>query len=70
MIKFSATWILLFCMVFTYKDSWNNIRMQFETDIKGKGLSMIHDLDYMPNPLERLGPVPDDWGPCVKRPGR
>jgi hypothetical protein len=57
-------------MIFTYKDSWNNIRMQFKTDINGKVLSMIHDLDYMKNPLERLGPVPDDYGSCLERPKR
>ncbi len=56
--------------IFTYKDSWNNIRMQFKTDINGKALSMIHDLDYMKNPLERLGPVPDDYGSCLERPKR
>ena len=57
-------------MIFTYSDSWNNIRMQFETDANGKALRMIHDLDYMRNPLERLGPVPDEFGPCVERPKR
>ena len=56
--------------IFTYSDSWNDIRMQFETDTNGKALRMIHDLDYMKNPLERIGPVPDEFGPCVERPKR
>ncbi len=55
-------------MVFTYKDSWNNIRMQFETDANGKGPTMIHDLDFMKNPLVRLGPVSEEWGKCIERP--
>lgn len=27
--------------------------------------TMVHELDYMPSPLPRLGPLPDDWEECV-----
>ncbi len=29
-------------------------------------LSMVHQLDYMPNPLPRVGPLPDDWQECLQ----
>jgi len=44
--------------------------MWFETDNNGKAVSMIHDLTGMKSPLERVGPLPSDWEPCVERPKR
>jgi hypothetical protein len=29
---------------------------------------MVHGLDYMPNPLRHLGPLPDDWQKCIQPP--
>jgi len=55
---------------FTYSDSFSKIRMEFITDKKGKAIKMIHDLSFMKTPLERLGPIPDDWEPCVEQPKR
>ena len=28
--------------------------------------SMVHQLDYMPNPLPRIGPLTDDWQECIQ----
>ncbi len=28
--------------------------------------SIVHELDYMPNPLPRVGPLPDDWQECIQ----
>jgi hypothetical protein len=51
--------------VFIYKDSFNDIRMEFAGS--GKDEKMIHNLSFMKSPLQRLGPIPEDWGPCVER---
>jgi hypothetical protein len=54
--------------VFTYSDSFNDIRMEFVTDENGKAMKMIHNLSSLKSPLERVGPLPDDWDPCYERP--
>jgi hypothetical protein len=55
---------------FSYADSFVKLNMEFETDANGKAVRMGHDLSYMKTPLERLGPVPDDWEPCLEPPER
>ena len=54
--------------IFTYSDSFNNIRMEFTTDKNGKATKMIHNLPSLKTPLERLGPLPEDWDPCYEQP--
>ena len=39
-------------------------KLRFE--FQAQPQSMVHDVDYMPNPLPRLGPLPDDWQECVQ----
>lgn len=56
--------------VFTYQDSFNKLRMEFETDANGKAVRMIHDLEFMKSPVERIGPLPEEWDPCLERPKR
>jgi len=56
--------------VFTYADSFFKLGMEFETDEDGKAIRMNHDLSFLKTPLEKLGPIPDDWEPCVERPKR
>jgi hypothetical protein len=56
--------------VFTYADSFSKVRMEFKTDKDGKAFRMIHDLSALKTPLEKHGPIPDDWDPCLERPKR
>ena len=56
--------------VFTYQDSFSKLKMEFETDGSGKAVKMKHDLEYLKSPLERVGPLPDDFEPCMERPKR
>jgi len=56
--------------VFTYQDSFSKLKMEFETDVNGKAVKMMHDLEFMKSPLEWVGPLPDDWDPCLERPKR
>jgi hypothetical protein len=56
--------------IFTYADSFFKLRMEFKTDEDGKAIRMIHDLSFLKTPLERLGPIPEDWEPCLERPKR
>ena len=56
--------------VFTYSDSFNNLRMEFVTDNTGKAIKMIHDIKSMKTPLERVGPLPDNMKHCIERPKR
>ena len=53
--------------VFTYSDSFSNIKIEFVMGNDNKALKMNHDLSFMKTPLERLEPIPDDWDPCIKR---
>jgi hypothetical protein len=55
---------------FSYTDSFVKLNMEFETDANGKAVRLVHDLSYMKTPLERLGPIPDDWEPCLEQPER
>ena len=52
--------------VFTYEDSFSSVRMEFETDDDSNAIRMNHDLSAIKTPLERLGPIPDDWDPCLE----
>jgi hypothetical protein len=51
--------------VFTMKDSFNNIRMEFGSGTGG--FQMNHNLEFMESPLQRLGPLPEDWDSCLER---
>lgn len=51
--------------IFTYKDSFNNLRMEFVNE--GNTLKMIHDLEFLKSPLVRTGPLPEDWESCLER---
>jgi len=55
---------------FSYADSFVKLNMEFDTDANGKAVRMVHDLSFMKTPLERTGPVPEDWEPCVEPPER
>ncbi len=55
---------------FSYSDSFSKLNISFETDGDGKAVKMIHDLNFIKTPLVRMGPTPDEWGPCVERPKR
>ncbi len=56
--------------VFTYEDSFIQLRLEFETDENGKTVRMHHDLQGMKSPLVWSGPLPEDWDPCLERPKR
>ncbi len=51
--------------VFEYSDEWASIRMEFRMGPDGTAGAMIHDVDGMPSPLPRLGPLPEGWEGCV-----
>lgn len=52
--------------VFTSSNSFNSIRMEFRTGDSGS-LEMVHDLEFMPSPLQRIGSLPSDWDSCLER---
>jgi hypothetical protein len=55
---------------FTYSDSFQSLSMEFETSADGSVRNMLHDVNGVDSPLERLGPLPDDWPDCQERPKR
>lgn len=56
---------------FEYADSFTRLKLEFDVGPDGKALAMKHDLDFLPNPLKRIGPLPEEWGrDCIKRPLR
>jgi hypothetical protein len=56
---------------FEYSDSFTKLKLQFQTGPDGKAVSMNHDLEFMPKPLKRIGPLPEQWGSdCIEPPRR
>lgn len=51
--------------VFTFENQYSDIRMEFGAG--SEGLEMIHNLDFMESPLQRVGPLPEDWDSCIER---
>lgn len=49
---------------FEYADSWISFWLEFQPGA-GSAESVAHDLDFLPSPLARLGPLPEGWGECV-----
>ena len=43
-------------------------QFEFQTEGDGTARAMVHGLDYMPNPLPRIGPLPDGWQQCIDPP--
>ncbi len=50
---------------FEYADSWIHFSMEFQSTGDGSS-AIVHDLDYLPSPLPRIGPRPDGWQECIK----
>jgi len=46
-----------------------SLRLEFELGPDGTAEAMIHDMDGMPSPLTRMGPLPEGWGECLQRRG-
>lgn len=53
--------------VFSFEDSFNNIRMEFPTNTGNNTMAMIHNLEFLKSPLERIGDLPNDWDSCMER---
>lgn len=52
--------------VFTFENAYSNIRIEFTTGADGNP-GMIHNLDFMESPLQRVGDLPQDWDSCIER---
>jgi hypothetical protein len=56
---------------FEYADSFTKLKLEFQTGPDGKAVTLNHDLDFMPKPLKRIGPLPEQWGSdCIDPPRR
>ncbi|MGA7305845.1 MAG: hypothetical protein WBW88_13280 [Rhodothermales bacterium] len=54
---------------FSYSSQYTNIHMEFDVDDNGNAKAMIHDLDFMPSPLPKHQPLPEEWRACVRPEG-
>lgn len=54
---------------FSYTSQYTNFTMEFELDADGNATTMIHDLDFMPSPLPKHGPLPEEWRACIRPEG-
>lgn len=54
--------------VFTYADDWTNLSMEFTGS--GDNSRLMHDVEGISSPVDRLGPLPEDWPECQERPLR
>lgn len=55
--------------VFSYSSQYSNFQMEFELGEDGNAKAMIHDLDFMPSPLPKHQPLPEEWRECIRREG-
>ena len=44
-----------------------SVHVEFQLGPDGQAQGMEHDLDFMPNPLPKVGPLPEGWGECLER---
>jgi hypothetical protein len=51
--------------IFDHGSTLGGVHMEFTLSAEGKAEAMIHDLDFMPNPLPRVGPLPEEWTACI-----
>jgi len=56
--------------VFSYSDSFLAFAMEFELDDKGRAIALRHDLDGVPNPMQRSGDLPPELRGCLPTPTR
>jgi hypothetical protein len=52
---------------FEMESDFFSVHMEFELGPEGEAQAMQHDLDFMPNPLQKTGPLPEGWGECLER---
>jgi hypothetical protein len=55
---------------FTYSDSWTSVRLEFQGESGGTPTAVLHDVEGLPSPAPRLGPLPQGWEKCVPPPER
>lgn len=53
---------------FEMSDQFRSLSLVFSVGPDGNATGMHHDLEALPNPLTRLGPLPEGWGACVEDP--
>lgn len=51
--------------VFTFENDYSNIQMEFGNS--SNGFEMIHNLEFMESPLQRVGSLPGEWDSCIER---
>lgn len=55
---------------FTYSDSWTSVRLEFQGAGGATPTAVVHDVEGLPSPAPRLGPLPAGWEKCVPPPER
>lgn len=51
--------------LFTLEDSFNDIRVEFQSG--GESTGMSHNLEFIESPLQHLNSLPQDWNSCIER---
>ena len=50
---------------FSYKDSFMALDIEFKLDTNQQAKTLIHSLEGMTSPLERVGPLTKDYPECI-----
>jgi hypothetical protein len=53
---------------FEMSDQFRSLSLLFAVGADGNATAMHHDLDNLPNPLTKVGPLPEGYGDCVQDP--
>lgn len=62
-----APWIMSSASenMFTYSDQYIDITLEFAIE-SGQLITMIHNIEGLAGTIERMGPLPEDWEPCLE----
>ena len=52
---------------FTYEDAYAKFTLEFVLDENGEVVELVHGVQGMKSPLQRVEPLPNDWGGCLPR---
>ena len=55
---------------FSYKDSFTNLNFEFNGMKDNQATTLTHDLQGLVSPLQRVGPLTDDYPKCFETPRR
>jgi len=52
---------------FKYSDAYTKITLNFVLDDDGQVVELVHDVEGLGSPVQRMEPLPNTWGECLPK---